>query len=215
MNISNWLLFRKYKTKEDASWVMAGNQSFDKAFSICMRLTEHPAAEVRGQAVLDITSSDHDLDLEKEVVSVLASRIIHDDTLDVRINAVCSLIQQLGYSDETTLGLATYPDALRAISTWLNTAPTEQDLYLCNLNNLPDHFFWIVTNTEGSDEFIDAISVIACCEKKEASDRNWATIILARLKDRRCHDVLERLSTDSDSYVSGNAKKGLKQLETA
>ncbi len=215
MNISNWLLFRKYKTKADASYVMLGNQSFDKRFSICMRLTEHPAAEVRGQAVWDITSSDHGLDREKEVISVLANRIIHDDALDVRRQAVCALIQQLGYSGKTTLGLDSYPDALRALSTWLGTAPSGQDLYLCNLNNLSDRFFWILTNTEGSDGFIDVISTIACDDKRKSGDRNGATIILARLKDKRCRDVLEALSTDSDSYVSSNAKKGLEELKTA
>ena len=209
--LSNWFLFRKYKT----GIPHAMPESYDKKFSICIRLTDHPAAEVRRQAVGEITHPDHSLDREKEVVSVLANRIMNDKSLDVRRYAVSNLIQQLGYSSMTRLGLNTYPDALKALSTWLSTAPLGQELYLCALNNLPDRFFWVVTNTENSDAFIDAISMIACDDKREPSDRNWATIILAKLQDKRCRDVLEGLSYDPDPYVSGNAKKGLEQLKTA
>jgi hypothetical protein len=212
--ISDWYLFRKYGTKESAEWGTMDISDPGRQIAIRMRLAEHPSPEVRQRIMWDLTSSDLPIDREKEVVACLSRHAANDTTEDVRRSAVCSLIQQLGYGSQ--LAIETHPGALRALASWfrwVSQNPGTHDLYLSNMNLLSDRFFWMAKNTDGCAEFVQAVSDIAENARIKESERNQATIILARLKDPRCLAVLKRLAKDSSSYVSSNAKKALEEPE--
>jgi len=187
----------------------------DEKLAKLLKFTEHQEPKVRIQAVRRLhpgKQNDH-YNSEEIILGRLSGMVLSESDLEVKTEACNKIIELLRGSEVFGFVAGKYPEAVEAITMQLNSTKEAADSAISQLRTGPPKFHQMFRFGLNSGKLISALGQYAGNKQNSNENRNWATIILGRLKDIRTIDFLQKIANSSDVYLKTNARQSLQQIE--